>query len=409
MKKKYIQLTSAVITLLFLGIAYAWSLFVGTVQAEYPEWSGTALSFVFTLCMVCFCSASMVSGKIVRKIGKKKLFLVCAVCYLVGMIGAGNAHQVWHLYLCYGVLCGSATGLSYNCLISTVTGWFPQKPGMASGILMMGFGMGGLILGATITALHEELGWRKTFFLLAVVYCGLMVYQAFFLRSAPEKAGHTASRIPSGRCGELSLAESLHTKPIWFYYIWGCMLATIGFGVIGHISQTALQVESAAFFAVLATGTLSVSNGVSRVIFGVIYDQWGRKTAMWLINGFILVGVLLIGIALVLQSPGIILFGALCIGLGYGGSVSCNSAYAREYYGEKYFAENFGFISSDGLLSAFLGPTIMSVLEHITGDYLYAYISMLLFCGMMWIMESKISREEDKPFFPSFKNENHIC
>lgn len=84
------------------------------------------------------------------------------------------------------------------------------------------------------------------------------------------------------------------------------------------------------------------------------------------------------------------------MGIAYGGSVSCNSAYTREYYGTKYFAENFGFISSDGLISAFLGPTIMSVLTKMTGHYLYAYVVMLPFWITMCIMEFIISENEMK-------------
>lgn len=414
MKKKerypYSKLAIATIILLFLGIAYAWSLFVGAIKNDYPDWSATSLSMVFTVQMIGFCTASLLAGSIVEKLGRRLLFFVCGMMYLLGMTGASMADMSIEICVFYGATCGFATGLVYNTIISILVEQFGDKAGTASGIMMMGYGMGGLLLGSVVTLLNQSVGWRMTFRIFAVFYFVLMTLCILLLTKKPVKGIHTAAEISqdnqmlnekeeeiskkyhAGIFGNLPLKKSVQTKAMWFYYFWGVNIAMLGLGVIGHIAQTATEVYHSASFAVMATGVLSVSNGVSRILFGILYDIRGRKFTMRLIDSLMVVSILLFSFSLIGKKPWLLVLAAVFMGMGYGGSVPCNSSYARECFGDKYFSENFGFMASDGLVSAFIGPTVLSIVVTATGHYLLAYLALLVCCILLWVMEAGITK-----------------
>ncbi len=395
-KRQYGDLIIATVILMCLGIAYAWSLFVGAIQEEYPAWSATSLSMVFTVQMIGFCSASLLAGWMIKYVGNRLLYLICGVLYLVGMIGAGHADAPYMIWVFYGAMCGFATGIAYNCVISAVVREFGIRAGTASGIMMMGYGMGGLFLGTVVSSLHNSVGWRNTFYLFSIFYFGLMLLCVLIFGHREEEKTQISQVEMVGIYGNLTFAQAVKTRGMWCYYLWGVHIAMLGLGVIGHIAQTAASVRDTASFAVIATGVLSVSNGVSRIAFGVFYDTRGRKFTMRFIDSCMLLSILCFCISLYIKCVWLFLVAAVLMGMGYGGSVPCNSSYARDCFGDKNFSTNFGFLCSDGLLSAFLGPTIMSIILTITGKYLFSYVVLLLCCVMLWVMEVGITRNIQK-------------
>ena len=396
---RYGQLAIATIILMFLGIAYAWSLFIGAIKKEYPDWSAVSLSMVFTVQMIGFCTASFLAESIVTKLGRKLLFFLCGVVYLIGMTGASFANMSIQLCIFYGAMCGFSTGVVYNTIISILVEQFGKKSGTASGIMMMGYGMGGLLLGSIVSQLHQLVGWRVTFRIFGIFYFTLMIVCIPLLTKnvqnltySDEKKEELLTKYTEGRFGNIPLKKAIRTKAMLFYYFWGVNIAMLGLGVIGHIAQTATEVYHSASFAVMAAGVLSVSNGVSRILFGILYDTKGRKFTMRLIDSCMVISIVLFVFSLTGKISGSLIVAAIFLGMGYGGSVPCNSSYARECFGDKYFSGNFGFMASDGLVSAFIGPTILSVAVTATGHYLVAYLALLVCCVLLWIMEAGITK-----------------
>lgn len=395
-KRQYGDLVIATVILMCLGIAYAWSLFVGAIQEEYPTWSATSLSMVFTVQMIGFCSASLLAGWMMKHVGNRLLYLLCGMMYLVGMIGAGHAVTPYVIWIFYGAMCGFATGIAYNCVISVVVREFGIRAGTASGIMMMGYGMGGLLLGTVVSHLHDSVGWRNTFYIFSVFYFCLMLLCILFFGHQEKEQTQASQEEMAGIYGNLTFVQAVKTRAMWSYYLWGVNIALLGLGVIGHIAQTAASVRETTSFAVIATGVLSVSNGVSRIVFGICYDTKGRKFTMRFIDGCMLLSILCFCISLYNKWVWLFLTAAVLMGMGYGGSVPCNSSYARDCFGDKSFSTNFGFLCSDGLLSAFLGPTIMSLILTATGKYLFSYVVLLICCILLWVMEAGITKNIQK-------------
>ena len=136
-----------VIVLLFAGLVYAWSVLSTPIAAEFTGWTKAQLSLTFTLVMILFCIGSLLCGLLAGKLSAKNAVRLGAVLFLAGFYIASRCQTPLTLYLGFGVLCGLGSGLSYNAVMSTMVKWFPDKPGLISGVLLMGFGGGSFLIG----------------------------------------------------------------------------------------------------------------------------------------------------------------------------------------------------------------------------------------------------------------------
>lgn len=149
---RWIYAAVGVIVLLFAGLVYAWSVLASPIAAEFTQWSQAQLSLTFTICMTLFCLGGFVGGLLSGKINVKINVWAAAVLFFIGFFVASRATSLTGLYIGYGVFAGFASGLAYNAVMSTMSKWFPDKQGLISGILLMGFGLGSFIIGKVYQA-----------------------------------------------------------------------------------------------------------------------------------------------------------------------------------------------------------------------------------------------------------------
>ena len=144
---------------LCIGSVYAWSIFNpplmklhGVVASAADDWTLSQVTWVFTVAIVCLGLSAAVAGKWLERVGPRLVGCVAACCwgggFLIGGLGILN-HQLWLLYVGYGVIGGCGLGLGYVSPVSTLSKWFPDRRGMATGLAIMGFG-GGAIIGAPL-------------------------------------------------------------------------------------------------------------------------------------------------------------------------------------------------------------------------------------------------------------------
>jgi MFS family permease len=154
---------------LCIGSVYAWSIYNpsltrihGVVTSAADDWSLSAVVWVFTVAIVFLGLAAAFAGKWLEEVGPRKVGVVSACCwgggYLVGALGI-MTHQLWLLYLGYGVIGGCGLGLGYVSPVSTLIRWFPDRRGMAAGMAIMGFG-GGAMIGAPMKEYFIRLFYR---------------------------------------------------------------------------------------------------------------------------------------------------------------------------------------------------------------------------------------------------------
>ena len=152
---------------LSIGQAYAFSTFnlpltklIGITKSAPDDWTLKQVVLIFSIAIVCLGLSAAFFGRWVEQVGPRKAMFTAALCFsggfLVSAVGI-YAHQLWLVYLGYGVLGGCGLGIGYISPVSTLIKWFPDRPGMATGMAIMGFG-GGALIGAPLSTYLMEIG-----------------------------------------------------------------------------------------------------------------------------------------------------------------------------------------------------------------------------------------------------------
>lgn len=386
---RWVYAAVGVVVLLLAGLVYAWSVFSSPIAAYFTEWTKAQLSLTFTICMAFFCIGGFVGGLLAGKVNVKINVWASAILFFVGFFIASRSNSTTMLYLGYGVLGGFASGLVYNAVMSTISKWFPDKPGLISGILLMGFGFGSFFVGKVYQAMTPAGpgidAWRNTFFIFGVVLlvaigvCGL-----FFVKPTVEDLADLKIEGPAKKTGkreeglEATPAEMLKTSAFWLYFVWAILLSAAGLALISQATGVATEVGPEVDASTIATvvGLISICNGIGRVIFGGLFDKIGRGKTMTLISVAFIVSVSILVLALTQQSFTLIVVGFICTGFSYGGVTPTNSAFISAFYGKKNYPVNFSIINMNLLVASF-GSTIAGMLYDASGSFLSTFFMMI--------------------------------
>lgn len=364
--KRLLYLALSTITLLFLGLIYAFSMFAAPLSSAF-ELEKSAVGLTFNIMMITFCLGAVVGSQIERVLGVRGALLVAAALFFCGFAGTGllGHGSIEVVYLCYGVLGGLGVGIGYNSVIATTNVWFPDKVGFSSGVLMMGFGLGSLILGTCSVNLLPLLGMSTLLVILGAITAFVVVILACFLRCppanivalmAPEKA--TAGGYDPG-----DEDTPLKTPTFYVYWIWAIIVIAIGLATIGNAASDAQMVGLDVGFATLLVGLVSTCNGLARVVIGILYDKTNVKVTMLIdsliaiVACFCILGAFMTGISV------LYVIGALCCGFCYGGVPVVASAFARQRFGSKNYPLNLSVTN----LSIMFGSALNIVIQIIVG------------------------------------------
>ena len=372
---RWVYAIVGVIVLLFAGLVYAWSVLSTPIAAEFTGWTKAQLSLTFTLVMILFCIGSLLCGLLAGKLSAKNAVRVSAVLFLAGFFIASRCQSPLTLYLGFGLLCGLASGLAYNGVMSTMVKWFPDKPGLISGVLLMGFGGGSFLIGKLYQAWTPAGigGWRTSFVVLGIICCVVLAVCSFFF-----VAPGSDFTVPAGKGGRAVAAPREDIKPavmlkrpaFWLYYVWAIAVSAAGLALISQASGVVWEASADQTAASVATivGLISICNAVGRVLFGGMYDKFGRSLSMQLVNGlFILTSVVLL-LAMSSRSVVVVIIGFVIGGLAYSGVTPTNSAFCRAYFGPTSYPVNFPLINSNLIFASF-GSTISGALYDASGSY----------------------------------------
>lgn len=393
--KRTAPLISGLIIYLFIGLIYAWSIFVAPLEAEFG-WTRTQTSATFTISMTCFVLGGIFSGFLTKRKSARFTLWVAAVLLLIGFISASRVESIIQLYIAYGLFCGFGVGMAYNADISTVVRWFPEKVGFISGALLMCFGFGGLFLGSAASALIGYTGWRTTFIILGIAFAIALFICSIFIVSPgkdvvlPEKKTTIRKGIEQG----LSLtADKMIRRPaFWFQLFWATILSGAGLAIIGHAAVVAQDIGAAVSLATVITGMISVCNGLGRVFFGMVFDIKGRKVCVTLANCTMVFAFILLILALQLSSIPLLIAGSILLGLAFGSQPSINSTFVNSFYGAEHYALNLSIMNTNLIPSAFLGPLLAGAIKTATGSYLMVFIIMLALCVVAYGFQLAIKK-----------------
>lgn len=381
---RWAYLAVGVITMLFAGILYAWSI-LKVPFAEQLKYENSALALNYTLTMCFFCIGGLISGMLVRKIGTK--ITIMSAGFLAGLgyflCSILNENSIFLLYVTYAVMCGLGIGMAYIAIISGVNAWFPDKKGVSFGALMMGFGASSLFLGKIAEAMfNSAIGWRNTYMIIGIALCVVIGISALIIRHPdasvvlPQPQKKSSKFEENFEVKDYKPIEMLKRFTFWRGFVLLLLLTAVGNSVISFTRDLALSVGAEASLATTLVGVIAVFNGLGRIVSGAVFDVMGRKFVMLASNVLAIIAATVMLIAVNIGSLSLCIVGLCLIGLSYGTSPTLCSAFTSSFYGTKYFSSNLSIINCN-LIGASFVATACSELLKVSGEYNVPFILLL--------------------------------
>lgn len=359
-------LVVSAIALLAYGLMYAWSIFATPLAVDFG-WDSGALQTTFNITLICFCLAQLVGSFVIKGLGYSKTLVLAGAIALAGfLLSAFCADKsIWGIYAGYGVLCGAGCGIAYITILSVVNSWFADKIGFSSGILMMGFGFGSLILGTPAATLIDLFGLRAVFVAIAVIVLAVSLLLACYLKPAPDNIGQFVK--PAG--GDLADETMFENDKPWatpsyyVYYAWALLIIAIGVTLIGGSRQGAAAIGIEGMLSTMIVGLVSTMNGLARPLFGTLFDKAGLKASLLTSTVLNLVASALLAFSFSTSTGITYIIAALLVGLGYGAIPVIASGYVRQRFGAKNYARNLGLTNISAAIASFLGIGLVALVS----------------------------------------------
>ena len=367
---------------LSIGAAYSWSVFKKPLEGAM-DISGTLSALPFTVGIVVLGLSAAIFGKWVDRNGPRMAMFASMCCFCGGWLvgSAGLAmNQYWLVLLGYGLLGGIGWGIGYISPVSTLIKWFPDKPGMATGLAIMGFGGGALIASPWSTAMidffgDDTSGIAKTFLVCGLGYAVFMSLGWLLVRvprddwkpkgwtpEAPEN-----DSLVTG--GQVSATNAIKTPQFWLLWIVLCFNVTAGIGILEKASpiyQDYFPAPAAAAAALTAAAAgyvamLSLANMAGRIGWSSLSDKIGRKNIYRMYLG---VGALLYLTITLMQNSSKLVFilATLLILSFYGAGFATVPAYLRDLFGTFQVGAIHGRLLTAWSAAGILGPILVNAL-----------------------------------------------
>lgn len=379
---------------LCIGQIYAYSVFnepmtriIGITESAPQDWELTTLGWIFSIALFVLGAAAAIFGKWLERVGPRMAMFASAVCFSGGFIISAigvSTHSIMLVYLGHGVLGGIGLGLGYISPVSTLIKWFPDRPGLATGMAIMGFGGGAMIASPLSVALMdffsgpESVGVAQTFLAMGAIYFLFMMFGVFTVR-IPAPGWKPEGYVPPAKTNKMitdanvDADTAIKTPQFWLVFAVLMLNVTAGIGVLGQASVmiqemfsvdtvgqgTAITAAAAAGFV----GLLSLFNMIGRFFWSSISDKIGRKNTY---SVFFILGAVLYFAVPTLgnmgSTVGFIL--AFCIIISmYGGGFATVPAYLRDLFGTMQVGAIHGRLLLAWSLAAVFGPTLINYLR----------------------------------------------
>lgn len=399
--RKWLIAIMGTLTHLSLGTVYAWSFFQ-TPITELVGWSNTQVAWAFSLSIFMLGVMAAWGGTKIDKYGPRRLAMIGGVMYALGYIVSAYALSsgtLWLLYVAFGVVGGSGLGLAYVTPVATVSKWFTEKQGLATGMVVMGFGLGALVMSKLLAPLFLELSSHnlsKTFLYIGFTLIILLPLAASFLQLPPsEKKELKTESTPSISPYKFIFSKSFIT--LWFIFMINIVAGMIFISFQSPLLQDLLKLKmpvstnfsdpgvvdtlSAAGATLIAIS--SIFNGLGRFFWGGVSDRIGRITTFRILLAL----QALIFVALIFVSQPVLFFVFVCIVmLSYGGGFGVIPSLINDSYGAKLMPSLYGAVLTAWGVGGIIGPQIVAFMKdnypENAGFYAFVIGSVLLLIGL---------------------------
>ncbi|WP_162011322.1 L-lactate MFS transporter [Streptococcus sp. S784/96/1] len=373
-------ITASTAILLCTGAVYAFSVFAGPLSAQ-TGWSMSEIMMAFTINSAIGPIPMILGGYLVDKGYVKWTIALGALLFALSFFLTGYVTTPTMLYLTYGLMAGLGQGFAYSGALSNTLRLFPDKRGLASGILTGGMGFAAVIVSPIASIIIQSHDAKFAFRAIGLVYIAVVLIASFFIKAAPfgyEPEGWN----PPAQAGKGMVNKTwtdMVQTPIFYIII--SMFFVGAFSGLMIASQASPIGQSmfglSAGTAALYVSLYSIANSSGRLIWGSVSDKIGRSKTLLIIYSVVAVALLVLTVI-----PGQFGFTLGIIGLGicFGGVMGVFPSIVMENYGPANQGVNYGIVFTGYSLAAFFAPRVaVQMATANNGNYSQAfYIAIIL-------------------------------
>jgi MFS transporter, OFA family, oxalate/formate antiporter len=354
-----------------LGAVYAWSVFRAPLVKQFG-WSISEVTLTFTISIFVLGFAAFFGGLWLNRKGPRVVALTGGTLYGLGVFLASFSHDLWWLYLSYGLIGGIGLGFGYIVPVAVLVKWFPDRRGLITGIAVGGFGAGALITAPVATRLIQSVGVLSTFAYLGIAYLIVTVVTGLFMQNPPdgwrpEGWTPTASQSSQRAGHDYTLSEALKTWQWWALWLLLFLNTCAGISVISQEAPLFQELTKvSAIVAASMVGLASIGNAVGRVFWAWISDLITRRATFFVM---FVAQVLLFWFFPNIATASLMTIVTFAVLMCYGGGFGTMPAFAADYFGPKNVGPIYGLmLTAWGFASAF-GPLFIAHMRETAGSY----------------------------------------
>ncbi|MDZ4247418.1 MAG: MFS transporter [Dehalococcoidia bacterium] len=383
------------------GTFYSFGVFFKPLLSEFG-WTRAELSGAVSLRLMATGLFGILGGAIADKLGAKWIVALGVALLGLGYFLTSTVQNLWEMYLYLGLISGIGMSVPYPAITSVVSRWFTRKRGLATGIILSGYGIGQILFPPLTAYLLPIFLWRKTFIILGMIILFIAVPVSLFLKppSAPKK-----SSVPAGSTGPTPLSkgddipwtmkEAVRSLPLWkismIYLLFSISLQTVVVHLVPHATDIGIEPVSAALLLTIIGGC----NAFGRITGGGISDIIGTKRALTI---SIIAPALMLPAFMFISNIYWLYVVAVLYGLGYGGLSAAVPKLASEYYGLHSLGTLLGIIQLGFAIGGAIGAPLTGYIFDVTNSYSPAFFLVAFLLVICFFIATSLRPPEKRKY-----------
>jgi OFA family oxalate/formate antiporter-like MFS transporter len=381
------------------GLSYSWGVFVEPLK-ELFGWSKMVSTLPLSIFMLIFAIVMIPAGRLQEKIGLKLQIRIGAILFLIAYLMSALIEVCpykWWLLLSQGLIGGTACGLTYSCVAPSIRRWYPDHPGLAVSLGVMGFGLASFFFApikAQITIPH--LGMDGTFILMGIVTSSVTWVASYLVKFPPDWYLHLFGTIHMAGSDNAVLAnvrpsEMLRTKLFWLTWfsflmvVYGSLLII---GILPSYGKTVANLSVAS--AAIPISIFSLVNGLSRPVAGFISDRIGAlKLMVWV---YLAQSVVFLAFPFLVKDLLTLSIASFALGTGIASTLALYPVLTSEFFGVEHLGMNYGIVFSAygfGAIAIQAGTYLHDRTGSYTPALMIAGVSSLIGTLVLWLIHRR--------------------
>ena len=365
-----------------VGTYVAYGVFFNSLITEF-QWSRAVISGAASLALFLSGLLAIFVGRLNDTYGPTKLMGITSLFFGIGLMMMSQVHEIWQLYLFYGIVFGIGLSAIDVIALTTTTRWFSRSRGLMTGIVKVGTGAGQFTIPFLASVLIAAYGWRQANVILGVFSLLVLFLLAQLLKRDPkgsrpeiQEKGNESAESKHAEYGSLSAGEAIRTVQMWIICSVNLLVVFTLMIILVHIVPHASDLGLSAIQSAGVLSTIGAVSMVGRFTSGLIIDYFSSKSVIVTCYFILITSLLWLQAA---DSLWMLYLFAGFYGLAHGGFFTAISPIVAESFGIAAHGAIFGIVVFSGTTGGAIGPLTAGLLFDMTGSYTLVFRMITVF------------------------------